>query len=105
LGFSEHWFASGGASFLAGLIKERKINPASFNSRDFLTDSLNAIDVGAGCSPKTLLFQAGCLTVGRTEKKGSGKKVLPAFPQSGRRRAAWPVFGCSWTVIPQTTFC
>jgi hypothetical protein len=46
----------------------------AFNSRDFLTDSLNAVDAGAGCSPKILLFQAGCLTVGRTEKKGSGKK-------------------------------
>ncbi|MDR1084756.1 MAG: AAA family ATPase, partial [Deltaproteobacteria bacterium] len=72
--FSEYWFASGGTSFLAGLIKERKINLASFNSRDFLTESLNTIDAGAGCSPKTLLFQAGYLTVGRTEKKGSGKK-------------------------------
>jgi hypothetical protein len=72
--FSEYWFASGGTSFLASLIKERQIDLASFNSRDFLTESLNTIDVGGNYSPKTLLFQAGYLTVGRTEKKGSAKK-------------------------------
>ncbi|MDR1083442.1 MAG: ATP-binding protein [Deltaproteobacteria bacterium] len=72
--FSEYWFDSGGTSFLADFIKERKINLASFNSRDFLTDSLNTIDVGANFSPTTLLFQAGYLTVGRTEKIGEKKK-------------------------------
>jgi hypothetical protein len=63
--FSEYWYASDGASFLADLTKDRQINLASFSSSGFLTDGLNAIYAGARYSSKALLFQAGCLTVDR----------------------------------------
>ncbi|MDR1084067.1 MAG: hypothetical protein LBP22_04225, partial [Deltaproteobacteria bacterium] len=72
--FSEYWYASGGASFSADLIKDRQIDLASFSSCGLLTDGLNAIDAGTKCSSKALLFQAGCLTVDRILITGGGNK-------------------------------
>ncbi|MDR1086507.1 MAG: ATP-binding protein [Deltaproteobacteria bacterium] len=78
--FSEYWYASGGTSFLANLIKERQIDLASFSSRDFLTDGMNTIDIGTEYSSTALLFQAGYLTVDRVLITEGGKEFYLRFP-------------------------
>jgi hypothetical protein len=79
MGFSDYWLTSGPPSFMDSLVRESRMNFSSMKNVPYLTDSMNAVDIGK-FETKAMLFQAGYLTVKKVNKKVEPKEFYLGYP-------------------------
>ncbi|MDR1085047.1 MAG: AAA family ATPase [Deltaproteobacteria bacterium] len=77
--FSDYWLTSGPPSFMDSLVRESQINFSSMKNVPYLTDSMNAVDIGQ-FETKALLFQAGYLTVKQVNNKIEPEEFYLGYP-------------------------
>ncbi|MDR1167258.1 MAG: ATP-binding protein [Deltaproteobacteria bacterium] len=78
--FGNFWLETGHPSFIAEMIKSGQINLSHLYNDNFFKESMNIIDIGDKLNLKALLFQAGYLTIARTERLEDGIKYFLNFP-------------------------
>ncbi|MDR1165645.1 MAG: ATP-binding protein [Deltaproteobacteria bacterium] len=78
--FDNYWLETGHPGFLENMIKTGQITISDIFHKNFFTNSMNVIDIGAKLNLKALLFQTGYLTVARTEFTDEGAYYFLNFP-------------------------
>jgi hypothetical protein len=91
MGFSDYWLTSGTPSFMDTLVRESRMNFSSIKNVPYLTDSMNAVDIGQ-FETKALLFQAGYLTVKKINKKVEPKEFYLGYPNLEVETAVAKIF-------------
>ncbi len=71
--FSEHWYESGGASYLYRILEKNRVSPLQLENLVVEASSLKKFELGT-FSPEALLFQSGYLTI--KEKEMDGDNIL-----------------------------
>ncbi|MDR0620532.1 MAG: AAA family ATPase [Deltaproteobacteria bacterium] len=78
--FDDSWSQTGVPSFVANLVKTGKISLRDIIPDYPITSSANRFELGDDLKPVPLLFQAGCLTVGRVDMTGGSPVYYLRFP-------------------------
>jgi hypothetical protein len=85
--FSDYWLTSGTPSFIDTPVRESRMNFSLMKNVPCLTDSINAADIGQ-FGTKSLLFQAGYLTVKQVSNKAEPEEFYLGHPNLEEEAAA-----------------